>query len=267
MANRNNLAVVSNDRQARFDEYADLLIRRDQLFKAAGSYRTAYTQEFGDLICDNFSLKIECIKKKKTIAYCYKCLNRGQKIDAARMQAEIEEEMKTYNMQLKEMLANTKNAKDAQSVGEFKFNRAKKLYRRLAKLIHPDINKLTMKDPTLKELWMRITEAYRRNDADELDDLEVMVRIALEDMDAKDTMPDYPDIEDRIARIERQISDIISTEPYTYGEILESEEKTAEHRERLQAEHKEYETYLELLTKTLDDMLRDGGVKLIWKMN
>ena len=75
------------------------------------------------------------------------------------------------------------------------------------------------------------------------------------------------DIEARIERVENQINDILTTEPYIYGELLEDEEKKQAYREQLQAEHGDYEQYLESLTKTLDEMLREGGVTLVWQMN
>ncbi len=267
MNKKDNLAVIIDEKKAMYDEYAELLVKRDQLFKEAGSYMTAYTVEFGDQICENFKLKIEVIKLKKTISYIRRRMNRGIKVDPDKMQAEIEQEMKLYDDELNDMLKDNENAKKAESVSEFRLNRAKKIYRRLAKLIHPDINKLTMKDPTLKELWMKITAAYHHSDVDELDDLEVMVRIALEDKGQEDNTPDIPNIEERIERVERQINDIITTKPYIYKDILISKEKIEACREQLQTEHSEYADYIKTLVRTIEDMLREGGVKLIWKMN
>ena len=193
--NKTSLAEVFDNEQARYDEYWELLVKRDQLFKEAGSYMTAYTAEFGDLISANFELKIECIKKKKMISYCRRRMNRGLSIDANRMQEEIEKEMELYYVQLKEMIRDTENAKNAESIGEYRSRRAKKIYRRLAKLLHPDINKKTMEDENLKELWTRIATAYQHSDVDELDDLEVLFHKALEEMGDEGFEIDFSDIE------------------------------------------------------------------------
>lgn len=228
---------------------------------------TAYTQEFGDMITANFELKVECIKKKKTISYCRRRMNRGLAIDTTRMQAEIDKEMTLYYAQLKEMADDNERAKKAGTISEYRLNRAKKIYRRLTKILHPDINKKTAEDENLRELWEKVAEAYQRSDADALDDLEVLVRRAMDTMGDESFELNLDDIEERIERVENQINEILTTEPYIYGELLNDEEKKQAHKEQLQAEHDDYEQYLESLTKTLDDMLREGGVTLVWQMN
>ena len=263
----NDLIVVKDDEKERYKEYEELLLRRDQLERDAGSYLTIYTKEFGDMITANFELKVECIKKKKTIAYCRRRMNRDLPIDAHHMQEEIDQEMKLYYVQLQDMIKDAKAAKNSQSVGEYEARLAKKIYRRLAKRLHPDINRKTMKNETLRELWERIRKAYDKYDADELADLEALVKKALEELGEKGFKIDFDNIEDRIERIERQINDILSTEPYTYGELLEDKDRKKAHKSMLEEEHMDYERYLEMLQKTLDDMLSEKGVKLIWKMN
>lgn len=267
MSKADNSLMIMENSKARSDEYEELLLRRDQLFRESGSYMTAYTQEFGDLITANFELKVECIKKKKTISYCRRRMNRGLAIDTTRMQAEIDQEMTLYYTQLKEMLDDTERAKKAGTISEYRLSRAKKIYRRLTKILHPDINKKTAENENLMELWTRIAEAYQKSDVDELDDLEVLVRRAMEEMGDDSFELNLDDIETRIERVENQINEILTTEPYIYGEILCDEEKKQAYKEQLQAEHDDYEQYLESLTKALDEMLREGGVTLVWQMN
>ncbi len=263
----NELVVVIDDTKERYKEYEELLIRRDHLYKDATSYQIAYTKEFGELILENFKLKIECIKKKKTISYCRRRLNRGLSINVERMKAEIEGEMLLYYEQFMDLIKETDDAMNSKSSREFKVKLAKKIYRRLAKKLHPDINEKTEGNETLRELWERIVKAYNRNDPDELDNLEVLVKRALEQLGEEGFEIDYSNIEERIERLERQINEILMTQPYTYGEILESEEKKEAIRNSLEEEKNDYEKYLETLQKTLDDMLCGEGVKLTWQMS
>ncbi|MBQ5952370.1 MAG: hypothetical protein IJL66_09510 [Lachnospiraceae bacterium] len=266
MNSSGSLMVVKGSREEKLAEYEELLLRRDQLFREAGSYLTSYTKEFGDLLTANFEIRLECIKKKKAISYCRRRMNRGLPVDTAGMQEEIEREMTLYYAQLEELTRETEEAKQAKNVGAFRFEQAKKIYVRLAKKLHPDIYRETSENEDLKDLWNRITAAYHRSDLDELEDLEVLVRRQLESLgaDAPKTVPD--DLERRIERVEAQINDILTTAPHTYGELLADEVRKEEMKERLREEHAEYEEYLQNLTQALEDMLREGGVKLVWKL-
>lgn len=260
--NSYSIATVENKR---YEELEELLLKRDQLFRESGSYLTAYTKEFGDMLTANFELKVECIKKKKTISYCRRRLNRALPIDVSRMQSEIDHEMTLYYTQLKEMLENTDLAKKAKTISEFRLSRAKKIYRRLTKLLHPDINKKTAENERLMELWTRIAAAYQKSDVDELDDLEVLARKAMDDLMDDGFELDPDDIEKRIERIEDQINEILITEPYIYKDLLSDEERKRSYKEQLLSERDDYQHYLESLDQTLSDILREGGVKQIWK--
>ena len=80
--------VIQKDE--RLAKYEDLLIKRDILKKEAGSYMTAYICEFGQLITEVFEAEVECIRKKKSIAFCQTAVNRGEKPDAAELDAFVE---------------------------------------------------------------------------------------------------------------------------------------------------------------------------------
>lgn len=259
----NNIATNQN----LIDEYSDLLLRRDHLYRAAGSYQVMYTAEFGELIAANFELKVACIKEKKTISYCRRRMNRGLAIDVERMQSEIEEEMTLYRNQLDEMNAEVKQAKDAKTIGQFELSRLKRIYRKLAKMLHPDVFPQVNEDEELKDLWQRIKDAYFRCDVEALEELEFAARAKIKEYGVDAWEVEADNLEERISRVEMQINDILSTEPYTYCELLHDEAKKKAHREQLQAEHDEYEEYLAELKKTLEAMLSEGGIKILWNMN
>ena len=244
-------------------EYEELLVKRDQYYKEAASYQTVYISEFGELIDANFELKVACIKEKKTISYCRRRMNRGLAVDVARMQSEIEQEMTLYYAQLSEMKRETAAAKEAKTVSEYQYSRSKKIYRRLAKKLHPDINAKTATTETLKDLWNRIVIAYHKSDPEALAELEVLARAELEKLGDDGWEIAFDDIEERIERAEREINEILTTEPYTYRALLEDEEKKKAHRAELEEEHEDLTRYLDDLRQTLEATLAEGGAKLV----
>lgn len=264
---KDNTAPVMEDQSYLLEEYEKLLIKRDQLERDAGSYQTAFNAEFGDILTENFELKIKCIRAKKEIAYCRRRINRGLPIDADKMKLEIDKEMRLYDLQLKEMISGVKNAKESDQVSDYELRLARKIYKKIVKAIHPDIYPKTMEDENLKDLWDRVVKAYHALDTKKLADLDVLVKKALENLGEKAFEVDLTDIEDRIERVERQINEILSTEPYSYGEVLNDEEKKKAFLQQLACERDDLAQYLESLTRTLDELLGQGGIKLTWQMN
>ncbi|MBQ9032591.1 MAG: hypothetical protein IJ106_14235, partial [Parasporobacterium sp.] len=64
-----------------YEEYEQLLLRREHYRKEAGQALINYTREFGDMINAAFGKLIECIRLKKIMAMCQTYINRGQSID------------------------------------------------------------------------------------------------------------------------------------------------------------------------------------------
>ena len=251
--------------KALMEQYEELLIQKEQMLKDAASYQIAYYREYGEMITAVFELKVECIKKKKTISYCRRRMNRGLEVDVRRMESEVEQEMQGYYSRLKDLIRERERAENAQSVSEFLLLRAKKIYRRLAKVLHPDINPNTMEHTRLRDLWEQITAAYHHTDVERMEELEFLVRMAMEELGEESFEPDMDGLEEKIERVEREINEIVTSEPYTYKNLLLDPDSREGFRDQLQAEHDDYEMYLESLTKTLEEMLRDGGAKVVWK--
>ncbi len=69
--------------------------------------------------------------------------------------------------------------------------------------------------------------------------------------DTQDTEASAEDI----TALKWQIREIITSEPYVYGEFLVDQEKMEEHRRQLMEEHHDYETYLHILADYLREIL------------
>lgn len=251
----------------KYEEYEQLLMERDQVQKEAGQIWTVYQKRFGKLITDVFAVKIECIKLKKVLAYYQRRINHGLEIDQSALQEWLEEEMQKYQQELADMLWDYKNAKDSGTSTAYEVQRSKVLYRRIAKLIHPDMHPTTDRNETLMDLWNRTVIAFGQNNVKELSEIEVMVRKALTE-EGIDTEPaDIPDIDERIETLQEEIQTIKSEKPYTYMYMIEDEDACSKEVDKLEKELAEYKGYQRELDGKINELLQNGGVSIKWKMN
>lgn len=261
---RDDIIRVSN---SSYSKYEELLTRRDEVKKQAFQYERAYVREFGDLILQVFQLKIECIRKKKTIEYCQVFINRGQSVDQNALQEYLQKELAEYQAQLDDMIKDNEAAKKHERVTEADMLKIKRIYHRLVKKIHPDINPITSENEELMGLWERLVIAYNCNDFKEMEEIEVLVNAVLDKLDLGTMDITIPNIDEKIAEIQAEIERITNTDPYQYKFLLEDAEAVEQKKQELRDELKEYEDYSKQLDEMLDGMLENGGVTLKWLMN
>lgn len=249
-----------------YAEYEDLLLKRDKLRKEAQILQGLYMAEFGDLITAVFQKKIDCIQKKKTIAFCQASINRGEPVNQDELQAHLKKEMQDYQKRLKEMVEENEAAHQMTSIDDASLVRIKKLYRKMAKLIHPDINPQTKDTPELQGVWNLIQASYNANDLKELEEAEVMLNQVLTKLGLGETEIDIPDIQEKIKVLQEEIIKIKTTNPYQYKYLLEDKDAVREKKETLNDELKEYEEYEKELGKYLEQLVTENGITFIWRM-
>ena len=235
--------------------YEDLLMRRDNLKKEAFQYDREYIRIFGDRILKVFEIKISCIRKKKEISYCQMILNHGGTLDENALREYLEREMEDYQKQLDAMIEDTNAAKTKEKVSQMELLEIRKIYRKLTKQIHPDINPKTAEIPELMDLWNRIVIAYECNNLEDIKELEILVAKVLEALGMGKLEIDIPDIEEKIVRLEAEITTIRNTDPYLYKDILNDDKAIKEKNKQLDEEYDSYKDYEE----QLDELLR--GIK------
>lgn len=258
------MADIIKKQNTSYARYEELINRRDELKKEAFQYHADYVREFGDLILELFRKKIECIQKKKTIEYCQAALNHGKSVDQAQLQAYLEKEMADFQTQLRDMVEEHEAALKSTVVTEKDLLEIKRIYHRLVKKIHPDINPAVTGSEELMDLWHRVSLSYSCNDLKALQELEILVMQALESASFDDL--DIPDIEEKIIELEREIKEIMETDPYQYKFLLADSKAVEAKKEDLRAEMKTYEDYSKQLDEVLEGIL-GSGVKITWQMN
>ena len=253
--------------QTEYGEYEELLFERDQLRKEAGQIWTAYVREFGQLMTEVYEQKLECVKRKKTIAFYQAAINHGGTVDQKALEEYLAKEMASYYENLRKMMKDHETAKNAGMSSAYEVRRSKTLYRRIAKLIHPDIRPETDRNDTLRELWERTQTAYALNDVKALSELEVLVRKALKDLALGDAQAEIPDVAGRIEELKKEIREIKETEPYIHRALLGDPEAVQKKKDGLKEELETYRKYNRDLDQVIEDLLRNGGVTIQWQMN
>lgn len=237
------------DNHARYEE---LLLRRDNLRKKAEQYQISYFKEFGDLIVDSFTVRVECIRKKKIITYCQQQINHGKPINGAQLDHFIEREMEQYQNDLDDIIHHNKAVKESKTVSEYDVFKIKKMYRGLAKMIHPDLHPELESDPQIQEYWQKIVLAYEHNQLEDMEELDFQVRKYLEEKGNEDIEIVIPDLDKKIRRVEAEIERIRNSEPYLYKLLLEDAEAVASKKEELRNEIESYKEYSKQLSEVIE---------------
>ena len=239
---------LQKQKPSQYERYETLLIEKEQLQKESNQIWFAYLRLFGKIITDIYEAKIECIRLKKIISYYQAALNHHKSINKNDMYNQIETEMSAYRHKLKEMIQETNFASRSTPVSHLEIKNIKTKYRRIAKLLHPDMNPETNKHNYLMELWNRVQIAYHTNNLKDLSELEILVIRALKN---KNIQIEIPDIDEKIHLLEQEINLILNKEPYLFKNILGQDKKIEEKKETLQAELSTYQQYQKELTSII----------------
>ncbi len=206
-----------------YEEYEQLIVERDQTRKEAGSIWTSYLKSFGTFMTQSFQMKIECIRKKKTISHIMQAVNAGKSINLVDVNKAVQLEMETYEEQLEELLKASSDSLNAKISNEYTVRKVKQIYRRIANMIHPDVYPEAQNNETIRNLWQRTQEAYHANDLKSMEELLLLVQKVVNGM----TIPliSYtPDqLKKKISDLKKEIDTIKTTDPYRYKDILEDD--------------------------------------------
>lgn len=239
------------------DLYQELLLRRDEVRKEAEHTLLKYTAVFGDITTEIFLIKIECIALKRAISYCVTKKNQGEKADKGQIDQIKKQSMADFQSRVDDMIKKNQIAKNGKQISAFQADEIKRIYRKIAKLLHPDISPVTNQYPELLRLFHRVVTAYKSNSYNEMKELEVLVSAALDKIGQKSFSISILDLKVKISQLEEEIHTIITTAPYIYSGILNSTERTEEQMEEYRQEKQEYLNYKAFLEKELQTMTEE----------
>lgn len=258
--------IIKSRDGEKYEKYESLLLLRDKLKNECKSLKISYMKEFGKEIRNVFEEKLKCIQKKKAITFCQMAINKGKTVSAEELRQYLEKQTAEYKKQLKEIIADNNRSKNAKEIPQMAAAKAKKLYRKIAKKIHPDINPLTQKNDLLMQFWDATCFAYEHSDVEELEELDSITDVALKQLGQTDTVFEIPDIEKKTEKLEKEIEKITGSEPYIYKNLLRNPARVSTKHKELKDEFEKYKKYAEELEEKLNEILEKSGVSFTWKI-
>jgi hypothetical protein len=186
-------------------------------------------------------------RAKRKLALAQACANRGESIDDELIESQLDTEFTEWKEQLSAAVGAYQQAVVAHMhtvhIDPTKAGQLKRLFRILAKRLHPDIR--PSDDEAAQMMFFLAKAAYKQGDVEMLESLEVSTRR----MDADEKMPQTVDeAEAELALLmaqagvlEKRKQDLMAEKPFCLKKLLKDEAWLANHIGKLQDEIAECE--------------------------
>lgn len=240
------------------DEISILYEEKHQLiYHECRNIETEYMSKIGTLEYKVYEFQCKLLRIKRKIELYQMYINRQEEIDEKAIEEKLDREYKEYEEKLEQMSENLRNALDrvnGKVLTEEDAEELKRIYRKLIKKLHPDLNK----DSTEKdlELLLQVTKAYENGDLTTLKNLELLASEIIEKEkieinefeEMKETKQKYEGI---VKSILQNIEEIKTKYPYNKKEFLKDEKLIEEKKKELNEIMENYKKLYEEMNNVL----------------
>ena len=243
-------------------ELSMLLLERDELqFVICKNIETEYMLKLGSIEYKAYEAQCAALRLKRKIDLIQAKKNRQEKIIISAIEETLDEEFAEYQKQLDEQIdkvnAAIKRSK-AEVLSDEENKELKKLYRKIAKALHPDIN------PDVSEAQVQLFDnafsAYKSGVLGTLRIISEMVGNNPLPEQHKDAMTQLVEERERLEglleSIRESIENIKSEYPYTMKDILEDTKKTEQKKQELESVIEQYNELISIYKAKIEEMLR-----------
>jgi len=178
-----------------------------------------YQTKIGSWELKQFKLQCQAARLKRKAELIQACLNQGRWPDIEAIEAQLEEEFRAWKNKIRleserlaaaeERLCHLLSSEDDLEL--------KKLYYRLVKKLHPDLNPELTEEQ--RRLWLRVQDAYEAGDIDELKALTLLADKALPAASSANSLErlivEQQTLDRQIQRLLKKIEAIESRPPLT----------------------------------------------------
>ena len=229
---------LKNEVEKMRTELSMLLLERDELqFVICKNIETEYMLKLGSIEYRAYEAQCLSLRLKRKIELIQAKKNRQEKIIISAIEEVLDNEFVEYQRQLDEQITKMNAAlkrSKAEILTDEENKELKKLYRKIVKALHPDIN------PDVSEaqvnLFDNAVQAYKNGDLNTLRIIGEMVGNSPLPEQHKDALTQLNEEKDRLQHLLKAIRDSIeqikSEYPYTMKEIIKDEEQTEQKKKR-----------------------------------
>lgn len=232
-----------------YKRYVRLLLEKEKIVKTNFQVQQRFIELFGDLRLEMLKVEIEIAKIKKEMEYLVRKKNRNESYDLEEMDDFVNQALEGMRAQYERMKEEQTQLKNKKMLSQEEVKEVKRLYRRLVKLVHPDLNPHQTKEQ--KELWHQLQEAYQNNDLAWLRELNVLIVFKTKGHEEVE----IEDLEDKIEVMREEIALLKEEDLYQMRELVFDEEWIEAYKEQYERELSDFEVYLRSLQKEKEKLI------------
>ena len=243
-------------------ELSMLLLERDELqFVICKNIETEYMLKLGSIEYKAYKAQCAALRLKRKIELIQAKKNRQEKVIISAIEETLDSEFAEYQKQLNEQIDKMNDAlkrSKAEVLSNEDNKKFKKLYRKIVKALHPDIN------PDVSEAQVQLFDnavsAYKNGDLNTLKIIGEMVGNSPLPEQHKDALTQLNEEKERLQNLLKVIRDSIeqikSKYPYTMKEIIEDEEQTEQKTKELENILSQYNELISIYKAKIEEMIR-----------
>lgn len=243
-------------------ELSMLLLERDELqFVICKNIETEYALKLGSIEYKAYEAQCAALRLKRKIELIQAKKNRQEKVIISAIEETLNSEFAEYQKQLNEQIDKMNDAlkrSKAEVLTNEENKELKKLYRKIVKALHPDINPDVFE--TQVNLFDNAVQAYKNGDLNTLRIIGEMVGNSPLPEQHKDALTQLNEEKERLQNLLKAIKDSIeqikSEYPYTMKEIIEDEEQTEQKKKELENILSQYNELISIYKAKIEEMIR-----------
>lgn len=253
---------LKNEVERMRTELSMLLLERDELqFVICKNIETEYMLKLGSIEYKAYEAQCDALRLKRKIELIQAKKNRQEKVIISAIEETLDTEFAEYQKQLNEQIDKMNDAlkrSKAEVLSDEDNKELKKLYRKIVKALHPDINPDVSE--TQVNLFDNAVQAYKNGDLNTLRIIGEMVGNNPLPEQHKDAMTQLVEERERLEgllkSIRESIENIKSEYPYTMKDILKDTKKTEQKKQELESVIEQYNELISIYKAKIEEMLR-----------